>query len=292
MKITSGRIKRPHLVLIYGVDGAGKSTWASTFPSPIFIGPENGSDNLDVSRAEEIDSYKKMLDSLEWLKNNKHDFKTVVIDSVDWVEPLLYKSLCERYKVDEIESIAGGYGRHVNVMLVEWKVFIEKVNVLRATMNIVLISHYHIRAFNDPSSNEPYDRYMIKLQEKTSSLFREWVDCVLFLNFETFTKKDKGVLKAKAFSDGERYLYTTKTAAYDAKNRFGLPPKMKLQTFLEYELAINGASVTDIELIKAEINDLMLDVKDAELLEKIKASMVNADFNKLTAIKGRIMEIV
>ena len=295
MKITSGKIKKPHLGIVFGVEGSGKSTLGSTYPAPIFVGPENGSHNLDISRVEELKTYKDIMDSLEYLNKEKHDFKTVVIDSLDWVEPLLYKFLCEKYKTDAIEDVGGGYGRYVAIMLGEWSNFITALEKLRERgMNVLLIAHYHVKTFNDPSTNEPYERYLMKLQEKTSAKFREWVDYVFFLNFETFTKKEKGSNKAKAFSDGERYLFTQKTAAYDAKNRFGLPEKMKLETFKEIDLAINGASASEVELIKQEIKDLMLDLKDKELLPKIELSIENSknDFSKLTAIKNRLKEIV
>lgn len=295
MKITTGKIKKPHLGIVFGVEGSGKSTLGSTYPSPIFVGPENGSHNLEISRVEGLRSYKEIMDSLSYLASEKHNFKTVVIDSLDWVEPLLYKFLCEKYKTDVIEDVGGGYGRYVAIMLNEWGNFISALDKLRDSgMNILLIAHYHVKAFNDPATNEPYERYLMKLQEKTSAKFREWVDYVFFLNFETFTKKEKGASKAKAFSDGERYLFTQKTAAYDAKNRFGLPEKMKLETFKEIDLAINGVSASEIEILKQEINEMILDVKDKDLLPKIELAIENSknDFSKLTAIKNRLKEIV
>lgn len=295
MKITTGKIKKPHLGIAFGVEAIGKSTLASTYPNPIFIGPENGSHNLDTSRAEGLKTYKDILDALNFLMTEKHEFQTVVIDSLDWVEPLLYKSICERFKADAIEDTFGGYGKWVNGMLNEWGNFISALDRLRDNgMNVLLIAHYHVKLFNDPLTNEPYERYVMKLQEKTSAKFREWVDYVFFLNFETFTKKEKGMNKAKAFSDGERYIFTQKTAAYDAKNRFGLPEKMKLETFKEIDMAINGASASDIEVIMQEITGMILDVKDKDLLPKIELALENAknDFSKLTAIKNRLKEIV
>ncbi len=295
MKITTGKIKKPHLGIVFGVEAIGKSTLASTYPAPIFVGPENGSHNLDTSRVEGLKTYKDILEALNYLLTEKHDFKSVIIDSLDWVEPILYKSICEKFKADAIEDTFGGYGKWVNGMLVEWSNFISALDKLReAGMNVLLIAHYHVKAFNDPSTNEPYERYVMKLQEKTSAKFREWVDYVFFLNFETFTKKDKGMNKAKAFSDGERYIFTQKTTAHDAKNRFGLPEKMKLATFKEIDLAINGASASEIEILKQEINEMILDVKDKELLPKIELAIENSknDFSKLTAIKNRLKEIV
>jgi len=295
VKITSGKIKKPHLGIVFGVESSGKTTLGSTYPNPIFVGPENGSHNVDTSRFEGLKTYEDILKSLNYLLTEKHEYKSVIVDSLDWIEPLLYKFLCTKYKTEVIEDVGGGFGRYVMIMLSEWGNFISALDKLRDSgMNVLLIAHYHVKAFNDPSTTEPYDRYVMKLQEKTSAKFREWVDYVFFLNFETFTKKDRGMSKSKAFSDGERYIFTTKTAAYDAKNRFGLPEKMKLETFKEIDLAINGASVSEVEILKQEISGMVLDIKDKELLPKVQTAIESAknDFSKLTAIKNRLKEIV
>jgi hypothetical protein len=151
-----------------------------------------------------------------------------------------------------------------------------------------MTSHYHVKVFNDPATHLPYDRYTLKLAEKTAALFREWVDCVLFANFETFSTSDnKKAVKGKGISTGVRKLYCEKRAAYDAKNRFGLPESINL----DYEEFIRLATVIKPDL-KKDIEALLLDITDKELLEKIKASMINADDNKLTQIKNRILVIL
>ena len=110
----------------------------------------------------------------------------------------------------------------------------------------------------------------------------------MFANFETFTKSDNAkAVKGKGFSSGLRKLYCEKRAAYDAKNRFGLPESINL----DYEEFIRLATVIKPDL-KKDIEALMLDIQDSELLEKIKTSLVNADDNKLNQIKNRILVIL
>ena len=48
--ITRGKIEKPLRLLVIGVDGVGKSTFAAAAPSPIFLDAEDGSNNLDVAR--------------------------------------------------------------------------------------------------------------------------------------------------------------------------------------------------------------------------------------------------
>lgn len=47
MNITKGKIPSPLKVVLYGVEGIGKSTFASQFPAPLFIDTEGSTKNLD-----------------------------------------------------------------------------------------------------------------------------------------------------------------------------------------------------------------------------------------------------
>ena len=197
--------------------------------------------------------------------------------------------MCEKFKVVAVEDAGGGYGKWVSIMLAEWTPLIEALKALRAQgKNIVITSHYHVKTFNDPATQLPYDRYCMKLNDKVSAIFREWVDCVLFANFETYAGSiDPKAKKGKGVSTGVRKLYCEKRAAYDAKNRFGLPESINL----DYEEFIRLATVVKVDLRK-EIESLLLDISDKELLEKIKVTMIGADDNKLNQIKNRILVIL
>ena len=285
-RASSGVEIMPHCLIIYGVESIGKTGFAASFPSPFFIDIEGGSKNYNVNRITDL-TWTEVLNVLVELKDT--NYKSIVIDSLDWLEKLLHKHMCEKFKVVAIEDAGGGYGKWVSVMLAEWHPLIESLKQLRASgKNIVITSHYHVKTFNDPATQLPYDRYTMKLNDKVSAIFREWVDCVLFANFETFSKSDNSkATKGKGYSIGLRKLYCEKRAAYDAKNRFGLPESINL----DYEEFIRLATIVKVDL-KKEIDSLLLDISDTALLEKIKTSMVGADDNKLTQIKNRILVIL
>ena len=48
--VVSGKIIKPHKILIYVPPGVGKSTLSAHAPKPIFLGAEEGTNNLDVDR--------------------------------------------------------------------------------------------------------------------------------------------------------------------------------------------------------------------------------------------------
>ena len=67
------------------------------------------------------ESYIDVMKALDALVNESHDYKTVVIDSLDWLETLIWKQVCSDNKVPSIEKI--GYGRGYNEALVFGRIF-------------------------------------------------------------------------------------------------------------------------------------------------------------------------
>ena len=109
--ITKGRRPRYIWALIYGTDGVGKSTMCSHAANPIFVGAEKGTEQLDVARFPQTESISELLSQVRALQTEKHEFDSVVLDSLDWVEPLIWKAVCDEAKVDSIEQAFGGYGK-------------------------------------------------------------------------------------------------------------------------------------------------------------------------------------
>lgn len=263
--LSRGPIVKPVRVLLYSPEGLGKSTFASNSPAPVFIGPEDGTAQLDVVRFPQPESWEDIRDAIATLTREEHEFKTFVLDTVDWAEPLLWKSICASAGVTTIEDVGGGFGKGYVAALDGWRVLLADLERLREKkgMHIILLAHSWVRPFHSPDLST-YDRYELKLHQRASGLLKEWVDAVLFGNYETFTDADKRTKRVKGVSTGGRLIHAVRTAAFDAKNRYGLPERMPLDwnDFFTAVQAHKPADVkTMVEMVQANAEALGGDLK-------------------------------
>lgn len=286
-QVTTGKLVKPFLLILHGPPGVGKSTFAAHAPNPIFLGAEDGTSNLDVSRLSTLDSLTKFREALKALSTEKHSYKTLVIDSLDWLEPLIWSHVANAHKVAHIEEI--GYGKGYLFALKLWQEIIEDLKLLRDKngMNVVAIAHSLIKNITDPSTNQSYDRFVLKLNEKASSLWKEFVDGIFFCTYEVHTKSENG--KTKAFSTGERVMYTEWRSGMEAKNRYGLPFKMPL-SYEAFEAALKSGSGQSLEEIHESLKELLKVITDKKTIEASEKFILENKDNapQLLKIKQRL----
>ena len=225
--IRRGKALHAPRIFLYSTHGIGKSTFAASAPNPIFICTEDGLGSIDTASFPLAKSSDDVMSAIKSLYTEDHDFKTVVLDSADWLEAMLQKEIETKYDAKEL-----AFGKSALILADKWRQILDGLNALRNDKNmvVVLIGHTEIKRFDSPEV-EPYDRYQPKLQARASALVQEWADAVLFANYRTIVKKDDvGFNKtvARGITTGERLLYTSETPAYLAKNRYGLPPVLPL----------------------------------------------------------------
>ena len=95
-KLVKGKLQTPRRVMLYGPEGIGKTTFGAGAPSPIFFAAEAGTAQLDVVRFPKPEGWADVLDAVRTLTTEAHDFKTLVFDTMDAIEPLLWAYMCKR----------------------------------------------------------------------------------------------------------------------------------------------------------------------------------------------------
>ena len=214
-------------IFLYGVEGIGKTTFASQAPKPIFICTEDGLGSLQVDHFPLATKASEVLDAIGSLVTEPHDFGTVMLDNMDWLDNLIWAEVEATHDAKDL-----AYGKGAMIVADKWREVLAGLNTLRNDkgMVVILIAHTQIKRFDSPEV-EPFDRYQPKLQERSNAILREWADAVLFANYKTLIKKDDvGFNKTsnRGISTGERLLYTSERPAYMAKNRYSLPDSIPM----------------------------------------------------------------
>jgi hypothetical protein len=257
-KIKRGDSDLPNRVLLAGPEGIGKSTFASKAPNPLFICSEDGLTGLDhVQRISPADlpELNSLLDSL---LVEPSGFKSIVVDTCDWLERFIYAGICKRDEKSNIEDY--GYGKGYVVAENELVSVLQKLDAIRQKhrIGIVLLSHVQIRTFNDPRG-ESWERYEMKGNKRLSGILREWPDACLFATFEVFKTKKKGEQRERAIG-GDRVIHTQWSPAWDAKNRLNLPETIALDWDV-FEQEVQGNSTPSL---RAKVKSLYATAKIPE----------------------------
>jgi len=229
-QVHKGKKPAPRRVMVYGTHGIGKSSFAACSDKPIFIQTEDGLGGIDCVKFPLAKTYDQVIQALSELYLEKHPYQTVVIDSLDWLERLIWAEVCGEKKVENIEDI--GYAKGYSFALTQWRDFIAGLESLRDEqgMTILLIAHAKIERFENPETDN-YDRYCPRLHKMASALIQEWCDEVLFATYKVHVKQvDEGFnrKKSKGIGKGERIIRTTERPAHVAKNRLDLPDQIPL----------------------------------------------------------------
>ena len=226
----------PPRLLLYGTEGIGKSTFASQAPAPIFVPTEDGLSEIDCDRFPLATTFDEVLAALLELHSEKHDYQSVVLDSLDWLERLIWDSLCREYNVQSIEKVDGGYAKGYTHALTYWRQFLDALNRLRIDrgMAIICIAHAKVEKFEDPESNA-YDRYSPRLHKHAAALVCEWSDAVLFASRRFRTQSEdagfgrkRNIASAIGAGGGERVLRAVGGPSCIAKNRYGIAEELPL----------------------------------------------------------------
>jgi hypothetical protein len=253
--VRSGGILLPTRTVAYGIDGIGKTSFAAQAEKPVFVPTEDGCNRIDIPQFPIAKSWDEVFDNLRALASEQHDYKTCVIDTIDWAQQLAVAGIIEKEYKGEVDSYEA-YGRGYKVLAQEWRKFLSALDFLRTkkSMEIILLAHATVKTFNNPNGDN-FDQYKATLLDSPSTsiwgMTKEWADIVLFMHYKIIVKKDnvkdkkgKGIMSG----GGKRVCYAQPAAAYDAKVRAGwtLPDEFDLD-YKTYRKLLDGKKINTVE---------------------------------------------
>lgn len=248
MNILKDKQKLPPRIVLYGIEGIGKSTFAANAPKPIFIPTEDGLGEIHCDQYPLCGSVSEVYTALNEVLKEEHDYGTVVIDSLDWLERLIWDDLCREWNVKSIEKVDGGYARGYTHALGYWRPLLNLLDQIRERRRMVVIglAHSKIEKVEDPEC-QAYTRNMPRMHKLSADLVVEWADAVLFATRKlVISTEDAGFNRKRAVAHalgtdgGKRVIRCIGGPACKAKNRYGMPDEMPLD-WTEVQAAIATA---------------------------------------------------
>jgi len=220
--LKSTRTEHPPRILVHGVAGIGKTSLAAEFPAPVMIDTEEGAPaGVDIPSFGLLASYAHVNDAMGSLATEEHDFQTLILDSVDGLEPLIWRETCARNGWKSIEE--PGYGKGYLAADDVWSEFMTGVDFLRREkmMTVILLAHSDVKQFDEPGK-APYSRYDLRMHKRGAAILTDRCDYILFVGAKTEVKEvDVGFNKKASHAEGggARWIFTDARPAFIAKNR-------------------------------------------------------------------------
>lgn len=131
------------IILLYGKPKVGKSTLASKFPGAVFAATEPGLKYLSVHQTPIADwlGFAKMCHAL---METEHDFKTLVVDTIDLLWDMLCDYIAKKHGHSHISDFTG-WGKGYSMAKQEMTRVLTKVANMPTKkghgMGLVLVSH-------------------------------------------------------------------------------------------------------------------------------------------------------
>lgn len=221
------------IIGIYGPGGIGKSSFARTLSNCVVIGPERGTDDMDVMRVKtnvaSLTQFRAILNSPLLDK-----FEHVVIDTYTRVEELALEHIiaeankARKENATAIRNIEDfGYGKGYPILAAAMKLVKQDILGLRAKGKFVwVLAHDVLERTETLQEGHEYRCYGPRFMGKAQAVkeYVELCDELWFMQL-SMTLNDAGVMK----SAGNRIVYTTMQPFCNAKTRAGMPSTMLYQ---------------------------------------------------------------
>ncbi len=218
--------QRPPVILVHGGPAVGKTTLGSQFPKPIIVTTEYGMGKIKCDHFPVAKTFDEFMDNMKQVRDGEHEYKTLVVDSVDWLQTLIHEKYCVVENIKSVES--KGFGKGYVECLEYWRQYLDILDACRDRgMIIFQIAHSEIKKVEDPRVDS-WDRYVIKLHRRASDLLQEHCDIIFFAAFKLgqVKRQGKGGGLTNKTIKGDRCLYAIDNPAYLAKNRYNLPEEL------------------------------------------------------------------
>ena len=298
--IRKGRVRKALAVLIHAEQGEGKTTFGDGCPDPVFIAGEEVEQVDNAQVLPKVKTWGDFLEQLEYLRDVKKDYKTLVIDTLDSIEQVLHKHIVDEDKYDTMATACGGFGKSYDKAAEMFLSVRDEflVPIRESGKNIVILCHSLRYKVEDPILQVAYERFEPKIHAKRNGLgsravFCDWVSIIGWGTTEK-TKSRSADGRDLLFSDSnKRVLYCIPKPNVMAKNRFKMPEKIPLKwKYVErcVDKFYSSEKNPEAEELLEELRGLVSQIKSKSVKDTAIKNVKSAgtDMEKLTKAKDFI----
>ena len=178
------------VILVYGRPKIGKSTLCSYFDDAVFLATEPGLNHLEVNKVN-ITSWKKFLEACAELAGGKHNFKTVIVDTVDNLITYCSDYVCTENNIDHPSELPHGKGW--SMVTTELKRAVIKLAAL--PYGLIMVSHAKQEEIE--TKTKKYNRFSPDLSGKNKSVVLNMQDIILFMDSGMKDGEEVGIVRTK-----------------------------------------------------------------------------------------------
>lgn len=215
-------------ILVYGPPKIGKSTFASRFPEALFLECEPGLNQLEVFKLPTY-SWDTFLAACKLVAAGDHQFKTIVIDTIDNAFKSCSDHVCGKHGIEYEGDMAHGKGWAL--VKNEWHRVLTRLASL--PYGLILISHAVDKTIETRTGQ--FTKTQPSLPDRARAVVLGLVDMILFC--DTVAGKD-----AAGNVVVDRVIRTKPHPTYEAGDRTGRLPEQLPLEFNAFFAAFSSAA--------------------------------------------------
>lgn len=213
-------------ILLYGSPKLGKSSFASKAPGSLFFECEPGLNHLEVFKVPTY-SWEAFLEACKLVAKGDHNFKTIVIDTVDNAFKMCSDYVCAKHGIEYEGDM--GHGKGWALVKNEWHRVLTRLASL--PYGLILISHAVDKTIETRTGE--YTKTQPSLPDRARNVVLGLVDIILY--GDSIAKKD-----AAGNVTIERVVRTKPHPTYEAGDRTGRLPELLPLDYEQFMKAFNS----------------------------------------------------
>lgn len=178
------------VILIYGRAKIGKSTLCSYFDNALFLATEPGLNHLEVFKVN-INSWESFLSACGEVAQGKHQFKTIIIDTIDNLITYCADYICRENKIEHPADMPHGRGWS----LVTYELTRAMVKLYGLGYGVVIVSHVKLEEVE--TKVKKYSRATIDVGGKNQNIILNGMEIILYMDSEMKDGIETGVVRTK-----------------------------------------------------------------------------------------------